>query len=44
MENPGLTALTAEQEALPFTHFDSEDFHEGRTAFLEKRRAEFRGR
>ena len=42
-EDPGLTALTPEQEALPFAHFDSKDFLEGRRAFLEKRRAEFRG-
>jgi enoyl-CoA hydratase/carnithine racemase len=43
LENPGLKALTAVQEALPFAHFDSKDFLEGRAAFLEKRRAEFRG-
>ncbi len=43
MENPALTGLTTADEALPFTHFDSADFHEGRTAFLEKRSAEFTG-
>ena len=43
MERPDLTDLTAEEEALPFRHFDSQDFIEGRQAFLEKRRAEFRG-
>jgi enoyl-CoA hydratase/carnithine racemase len=43
LENPGLKTLTPAQEALPFAHFDSKDFLEGRAAFLEKRRAEFRG-
>jgi enoyl-CoA hydratase/carnithine racemase len=44
LNNPGITGLTEEEQALPFTNFDSEDFHEGRTAFLEKRKPVFKGR
>lgn len=43
LNNPELHNLTPEQEALPFQGFDSEDYKEGRLAFVEKRRAEFRG-
>ena len=43
LESPSLRDLSPEQEALPFLHFDSEDYHEGRRAFEEKRRPEFRG-
>ena len=43
LNNPELHGLTAEQEALPFQGFDSEDYKEGRLAFTEKRRAEFKG-
>jgi 1,4-dihydroxy-2-naphthoyl-CoA synthase len=41
---PDLGGLTAEEAKLPFVCFDTEDFQEGRRAFLEKRKPEFRGR
>ena len=44
LENPGLLDLTPEQEELPFANFDSEDFIEGRRAFLERRSPRFQGR
>jgi enoyl-CoA hydratase/carnithine racemase len=44
LENPGLKDLTPEQEDLPFANFDSEDFIEGRRAFLERRPPRFQGR
>ena len=44
LENPGLLDLTQEQEDLPFANFDSEDFIEGRRAFLERRPPRFQGR
>ncbi len=43
-EDPLLSSLTSEERDLPFVNFDSEDFDEGRRAFLERRRPVFQGR
>ena len=43
LRNPSLEELTAEQEDLPFSNFDSEDFHEGRRAFMDRRPPQFHG-
>ena len=44
MRNPGLDGLSAEEARLPYANFDSDDFHEGRRAFLERRPPRFEGR
>ena len=44
LRNPSLASLTAEEEHLPFTNFDSQDFSEGQRAFLERRAPEFQGK
>lgn len=44
LRNPSLDGLTPEEAKLTFACFDTEDFQEGRLAFLEKRKPQFRGR
>jgi enoyl-CoA hydratase/carnithine racemase len=44
LQTPDLGHLTPEEAKLPFACFDTEDFQEGRRAFLEKRKPIFRGR
>ena len=41
---PSLQDLTAEENRLPLTQFDTEDYQEGYRAFLEKRPPKFAGR
>ena len=44
LRDPGLERLTPQVTKLTFACFDTEDFQEGRRAFVEKRKAVFRGR
>ena len=44
LEGPGLEGQTPEEEALPFLHFDTEDYRQARRAFIEKRPPQFLGR
>lgn len=43
LDNPSLEDLTPEEEHLPFANFDSEDFQEGRSAFIQRRDPKFKG-
>ena len=44
LKNPGLKDLTAAEAQLPYATFDSRDFQEGRSAFVERRTPRFEGR
>ena len=44
LEDPSLTGHSPEEDELPFIHFNTRDFQEGRRAFLEKRLPQFEGR
>lgn len=44
LRNTSQSDLTREERDLPFTNFDSEDFQEGRSAFVERRTPRFTGR
>jgi len=44
LEDPALAHLTPEEADLPLTVFDTEDYREGRRAFLEKRPPRFQGK
>ena len=43
LKNPSLQNLSDQENELPFTNFDSKDFHEGRQAFIERRKPFFTG-
>jgi enoyl-CoA hydratase/carnithine racemase len=44
MDDSSSAELTDQEADLPFVNFDSEDFQEGRQAFLERRKPRFTGR
>ena len=44
LRDPDLAHLTEEERHLPFANFDSEDFREGQSAFIQRRKPRFEGR
>ncbi len=44
LQNPALANLSDAETRLPFANFDSEDFQEGKAAFVERRTPKFSGR
>jgi enoyl-CoA hydratase/carnithine racemase len=44
LDDPSLAGLTAEDQALAVSPYDTVDFQEGWRAFLEKREPQFHGR
>jgi len=44
LRNTQPSGHSSEEDSLPYTNFDSADSHEGRTAFIERRKPNFTGR
>ena len=43
LDNPSLSNLSAEEKSLPFETFDTSDYQEGMSAFIEHRNPKFKG-
>ena len=43
LDNPSLSNLSDEEKSLPFGNFDSSDYQEGMSAFIEHRTPKFKG-